>query len=542
MTQEGSPHFRRRRPVMVLPEDVVRRIAAGEVIVRPANAVKELVENAIDAGATRVKVEIKAGGKNLIRVSDNGWGMSREDIQLAITRHATSKLRTIEDLRRIESFGFRGEALASIAAVSRMSIESSVQDGGPGTAIEVEGGEVRELRECCRNQGTTVTVRALFYNLPVRRAFLKSDNYESRLVAEVLRAYALAFPQIAFEYVSNERVVARLAPVTSLRERIAAVVNRSVADSFVEIRGEHPTVSVRGLVAEPSQTKSYYDLQGIYFNNRPVRSLNVVRAVYEGYGPILGANNPNFLLFIDTDPAQLDVNLHPTKQEVQFSDARFLFDFVAETVRKGLGIRRFDEADAVPAGRGFAAEDSTPQDFWQLHNTYILAQVATGYVVVDQHAAHERILFEEALRGQERAASQGLLFPVTVELTAEQFEAYQRVAERLAEMGLESRSFSGNTVVVETVPAGSYLGKDELHELLAGLTTVLSTDVSVSAELAKLLACKGAIKAGQRLSTSEMESLINRLFSCREPYFCPHGRPAIIKITLDDLGRRFGRQ
>ncbi len=532
-----------RRPVRLLPEAVVRRIAAGEVIVRPAHAVKELVENSLDAGATSIRVEIKAGGKNLIRVSDNGFGMTRNDLRLAVARHATSKLERVEDLTRVESYGFRGEALASIGAVSRMVIETNDSDAGPGTAIEVEGGDVRSLREVVRPRGTTVSARALFFNLPVRRAFLKSDNYEARLVAETVRGYALAFPEVAFELVNNDRVVLKLAPVDSVRERVAGLFEKRVTESFVELKIDNPLLSLRGFLAEPSQARSFYDVQGVYLNRRPVRNQTVTRAVYEGYGPVLAGNNPNFVLFIQTDPARLDVNLHPTKQEVRFADERFLFDFVSEAVSQTLGIRRGDGSGVADFlyQRGFVPEDAAPHDFWQLHNSYIIAQVSSGYVIVDQHAAHERIIYEEVLKAREQASPQGLLFPIAVELNPEEFEAWSRAGELLSRMGIETKLFSGNTVVVETVPADSFMGKDEVREFFAELARLTPSTTGLETDVARLVACKAAVKAGQRLAQPEMESLINRLFACREPYFCPHGRPAIIKITLEELDRRFGR-
>ncbi|MBM3322778.1 DNA mismatch repair endonuclease MutL [candidate division WOR-3 bacterium] len=532
-----------RRPVRMLPEEVVRRIAAGEVIVRPAHAVKELVENSLDAGATHVRVEVKAGGKNQIRVSDNGVGMSRDDLRLAVARHATSKLERVEDLSRIESYGFRGEALASIGAVSRLVIETNASDSGPGTAIEVEGGDVRSLREVVRPRGTTVSARTLFFNLPVRRVFLKSDNYEARLVAETVRSYALAFPEVGFEFVNNDRVVLKLAPAGSVRERAANLFEKRVAESFVELKVDNPLLSLRGFLAEPTQARSFYDVQGVYLNRRPVRNHTVTRAVYEGYGPVLAGNNPNFIVLIQTDPARLDVNLHPTKQEVRFADERFLFDFVSEAVSQTLGIRRGEGSGMADFlyQRGFVPEDAAPQDFWQLHNSYIIAQVSSGYVIVDQHAAHERILYEEVLKARQQVSAQGLLFPITVELNPEEFEAWTRAGELLLRMGIESKLFSGNTVVVETVPAGSFMGRDEVREFFSELARLTPGDAGLETDLARLVACKAAVKAGQRLAQPEMESLINRLFACREPYFCPHGRPAIVKITLDDLERRFGR-
>jgi DNA mismatch repair protein MutL len=532
-----------RRPVRLLPEETIRRIAAGEVIVRPANAIKELVENSLDAGSTDIRIEVKQGGKNLIRVSDNGCGMTREDVRLAVARHATSKLDTAEDLTRITTYGFRGEALASVGAVTRLTIETNADESGPGTQIEVEGGEIKGISEIARPRGTTIAARMLFFNLPVRRAFMKSDNYESRLVVETVRNYAIAYPQVGFTLISNEREVMRLGPTGTVKDRIKALFEKRVVESLVEMKVDNPLLSLTGFLAEPTRSRSFYEVQAIFMNKRPVRNPTVVRAVYEGYGPVLTGNNPDFVLFIETDPSRLDVNLHPTKQEVRFADERFLFDFVSEAVRQGLGIQRGKEtADAdFLYQRGFVPEDAAPQEFWQLHNTYILAQVTSGYVIVDQHAAHERILYEEAMKGREDVAPQGLLFPITLELTAEEFEAYERAKDRLAKMGVEVAPYSGRTVAVETVPAGSFMGKEEVQELFSDLAKVKPGDAGIETELAKVVACKGAVKAGQRLTTPEMESIINRLFACKEPYFCPHGRPAIIKITVEDLERRFGR-
>ncbi|MGQ9678648.1 MAG: DNA mismatch repair endonuclease MutL [bacterium] len=532
-----------RRPVQPLPEEIVRRIAAGEVIVRPASVTKELIENSIDAEAHWIRLEIKAGGKNLIRVTDDGIGMTRDDVRQAVARYATSKLSSLEDLTRIQSYGFRGEALASIAAISRMTIETNIDDTQTGTRLEVEGGEIKEIREVAHPRGTSVIVRALFYNLPVRRSFLKSENYELRLVAEVFRNYALAFPELGFEFLSNERLVVNLPPVNSFRERLLGLFDRKVVEGLVEFHVDNPVLSLYGFFSEPSQVKSFSLVQIVYFNHRPIRSQTVTRAVYDAYAPLSSGLHPNFVIFIQTDPSRLDVNIHPTKQEVRFTDERFLFDFVSEAVRKGLGIQR--RAQLEDTGL-FTEEKITwdgdlPGGFWQLHNSYIFAQVASGYVIIDQHAAHERILFEEILHRKQDVKPQGLLFPITLNLNADEFEAYERVAAKLTQMGLETKVFSGRTVIVETVPAGSFMGKDELQEFFAELVKTSLEKTIVEEELSKLLACKGAVKAGQRLTQDEMISLINRLFACREPYFCPHGRPVIIKVSIEDLDRRFGR-
>ncbi|NPV13622.1 DNA mismatch repair endonuclease MutL [candidate division WOR-3 bacterium] len=532
-----------RKPVLPLPEEVVRRIAAGEVIVRPASVVKELIENSIDAGAKRIRLEIKAGGKNLIRVTDDGIGMNRDDVRQAVARYATSKLSSVDDLTRIQSYGFRGEALASIAAVSRMTIETNTDETQAGTRLEIEGGEIKELAEVAHPQGTTVTVKALFFNLPVRRAFLKSENYEFRMVAEAFRNYAIVFPEIGFELINNERLVVNLPPVGSYRERLLGLFDRKTVEGLVEFQVDNPVLSLHGFFSDPTQVKGFSDVQVVFFNRRPVRNQVVTRAVYDGYGPMPSGGHPNFVVFIQTEPSRLDVNIHPTKQEVRFADERFLFDFVSEAVRKGLGIQRRSQIEdtGLFVQERIIQDGEMPGEFWQLHNSYIFAQVASGYVIVDQHAAHERIIYEELLHRQQEAKPQGLLFPVTLDLSAEEFEAYDRIKVKLRQMGMETKVFSGRTVVVESVPAGSYMGKGEIREFFAELVKTSLEKATVERELAKLFACKGAVKAGQRLTQEEMVSLINRLFACREPYFCPHGRPVIIKITLEDLDRRFGR-
>ncbi|MBN2536865.1 DNA mismatch repair endonuclease MutL [candidate division WOR-3 bacterium] len=526
-----------------LPEDVVRRIAAGEVVARPAAALKELVENALDAGATEVRVDLKNGGKNLLRVSDNGCGMGREDSQLAIARHATSKLTSIEDLRRVTSYGFRGEALASIAAVSRFVLETNDEESRPGTRVEVDGGEIRSVRETVHPRGTTVTCRTLFFNLAPRRAFLKSDSYEGKLCVETVRCYALVFPGVGFEVTNDDRVVFRLPPAAGIRERMADLFDKSAVEGLVEVRVENPLVRLQGFLSAPGQARPYYDVQQVYFNRRPVQSRLVARAVLDAYGPSLDSNRPNFLLSFHTDPSRLDVNIHPTKHEVRFADERFLFDFVSEACRKVLGtvLRRESGVDDLPVQSSFDTGSAGPTGFWQLHNSYILAQVASGYVIIDQHAAHERVMFEELAAASRQVAPQGLLFPITIELGADEFEAYQSFVAELAAMGVETKVFSGRTVVVETVPSGSYIGKADLREFFAELPGLARDSARLRPELARLVACKAAVKAGQMLSPLEMESLCNRLFACREPYFCPHGRPAIIKIATEELERRFGR-
>lgn len=532
-----------RRSVRLLPEDTVRRIAAGEVITRPAAVVKELVENSLDSGATHVRVEVRDGGKSLIRVVDDGSGMTREDLRLAISRYATSKIDSIDDLKTVRTYGFRGEALAAIAAVSRLTIATSVDAEQSGTELVSEGGNILELRVCGRARGTTVTCRTLFYNLPVRQTFLKSCSYELKLIVDTLRGYATIAPEVAFELIADGRALINLPAAADVKERLCGLYEKRVVDGLVELKARSQVLTLWGLFSEPTRLGQFYEVQSVFFNRRPVRNRGVVKAVYDGYGTLLHGRHPDFIVLLDTDPARLDVNIHPTKQDVRFVDERFLADLVVETIRQGFGIER-DESGLTA---GFLSEslvkdgDFRPSNFWQLHNTYILAQVASGYVIVDQHAAHERILFEAMRKGRQVSPPQGLLFPISVELSPEEFEAFRQVSERLARMGLETKVFSGHTVVVEGIPAGSVMGQEEIRGLIADIARHGAASAGFEIETAKLLACKGAIKAGQRLTEAEMESLINRLFACSDPYFCPHGRPAIIRIGTEELDRRFGR-
>ncbi|HDQ99139.1 MAG TPA: hypothetical protein ENN51_02480, partial [candidate division WOR-3 bacterium] len=501
------------------------------------------VENSLDAGADDIRIELKAGGKTLIRVTDNGSGMTREDVQAAICRHATSKLAGIDDLRTLSSFGFRGEALAAVAAVSRMTIETSPDESGEGTRLEVEAGDPVEVAVTGRPRGTTVTARTLFFNLAPRRSFLKSDSYELKVIVETVRGYALAWPAVRFTVVADDRTLFNLPPAATTRERIAELYDRRVAEALVELRVENPLLTVSGYLSDHTQLRAFFDVQMVYFNRRPVRSRVVTRALYDAYGPALGSNRPNFVVFFETDPARLDVNIHPTKEEVRFSDERFLFDFLSEAASKALGLRRGTQtgADEFLFQQTMTTEESLPSGFWQVHNSYIMAQVTTGYIIVDQHAAHERVLYEDMLGTRRTVQPQGLLFPITVELSPEEHEAWELVRGQLPEIGLEAHAFSGRTVVIETVPAGSFLGKAEVREFFAELVRVRRAKGNIADEVVKVMACKGAIKAGQKLSQQEMESLVNRLFACREPYFCPHGRPAVLRVTVEELDRKFGR-
>jgi DNA mismatch repair protein MutL len=529
--------------VRLLPEDTSRKLAAGEVIIRPASAVKELIENSLDAGATRVVIELKSGGRDLIKITDDGTGMDRDDLRLAVHRHATSKLNEIDDLKKLRTFGFRGEALSSIATVSRLRVETATEHSTVGTFLLVEAGEVKEVGDIARAHGTTVTVNTLFFNLPVRRGFLKSDKYETRLVLDVVKQYALMFLDVHFGLRSDGEEILVVPKSATLKDRLTLFADAETAENLVEFKIENPMLTMSGCLLNPFSASRSYALQQIFINRRPVRNRAIVRAIYDGYGASLRGGNPSFLIMIETAPDKVDVNIHPTKQEVRFVDERFLYDFVSEAVRKTLGIQRSEEIPAreVMFESSFLSGGPEAQAFWQLHGSFIFAQVQSGYCIIDQHAAHERILYEEVMKRTDRSPEQGLLFPLTVELTPEEFAVYEETRESLATLGIQSKPFSGRTIVVEALPAGTSMTRDEIRDVFTDLAKLEKRSLHVREKLAEMVACKGAVKAGQRLTQTEMESLINRLFSCQNPFFCPHGRPAIIRITVDDLYKRFGR-
>jgi DNA mismatch repair protein MutL len=551
--------------IKLLSESTQRKIAAGEVITRPVSVVKELVENALDARSFKIEVEVNRGGKDLIRVTDNGSGMDRDDTVRCIERHATSKLAGIDDLRKLQTLGFRGEALASIASVAKLRIETNTDSSAPATLIDAEAGNVTEVRETSRPPGTTVTAQALFYNLPVRRTFLKSDAYELRLIVELVKGYAFAFPEIYFSVTADNKPALLFPPVRTYKDRLVDYLDKEEFDALIEHKIDNPTLSLNGLLSNPLFARSHYSFQLVYFNRRLVRYRLVTKAVYDAYGPTLKGNNPSFIFFFQADPAQLDINIHPTKQEIKFIDERFLYDFTVQAVRQALNLQPggMDAAAIeIPAGSipvaaeratqqslfmtpmtaGFTTDAKrTTQTFWQLHNTYIFAQVQTGYVIVDQHIAHERILYEELLKQQDHTQTQPLLFPIPIELSPAEFAVFDETKEVLSSLGIETKVFSGRTVVVEAVPADSQLDRSDLVELFKELSRLEKKGWEYREEIAKVVACKSAIKAGQPLTQEEIESLINRLFACQNPYFCPHGRPIVIKISLEDLEKRFGR-
>jgi len=540
--------------IHVLSPDVRGKIAAGEVIIRPASVVKELVENSLDARAKRVEVEITNGGKDKCLVNDNGYGMGREDAQLALERYATSKISLIEDIENIRTFGFRGEALASIAHVSQFEIETS--NGTTGTRIVCEGGVLKGVFDSERPQGTRVKVSSLFYNLPARRKFLKSAAWERHLISETIKAYAIIFPQSVFIFADADRSIMNLPQVDSMEKRVKTMIPPQATAYLVDVDFRVGTTHISGVLSRPDLDISYR-LNNIYVNSRPVRYPRVYRAILEAYG---GPKNPPiFAVNIQTEPQLVDANVHPAKSEVKFKEERYVLDLLGQMIRREVFQKsitvdyEFDKRDTqrtrvvsqrfvqdvvVPYATDRVEPAHDSEEFWQLHDTYVLAQTKSGLIIIDQHVAHERVIYESIMKG--RVQSQRLLFPITIELTPEEYQVYERTKDALKEMGIEFKEFSSHTVVIDSLPADFRINRDEIGGLFGELVE-LGNLVDEKSRIARVLACRGAIKAGQKLSTPEMQALIDRLFATENPYTCPHGRPIVIKWTLEELAHRFGR-
>jgi DNA mismatch repair protein MutL len=617
--------------VRVLPETLANKIAAGEVVQRPASVLKELMENALDAGASHVSVVLRQAGSELVQVVDDGCGMGPHDAALCFDRHATSKITSAEDLERIRTLGFRGEALASVASVARVELKSKRRSDAAGTCVRIEGGTCVDQSPCAAPDGTSVAVRNLFYNVPARRNFLKSPATEFKHLVETFQFLALSNPEVGFTLVHDEAEVYRLAASAAgfdeaLRGRIVELVGEKADDALVPVEEATSYLSVRGYVGQPEVARKSRSEQFLFVNGRFIKNRSLDHAVAAAFDDLLpkGAY-PLFALFLTLDPRHVDVNVHPTKTEVKFDDERGIYGFIRAVVKKALG-----DADVIPSlGDGFStdrAEQSvvttgpangravefqpvqfgtsaasapprsapplrpdprqqslagfpsadvevTPQpprpipsgarpldgasgedDFdlgerppvWQLHNRYVVTPIRSGLMLLDQRAAHERILYEQALAALDGglASSQQLLFPVTLEFAPADFALLEELLPDLGRLGFEITPFSGRTVKVEGVPGDVQVGRERLilEEVLEQYKAYRDgLQLHVRDNLAKSLARRSAIRVGKTLSEAEARSLIDQLFTCEMPYACPHGRPTLVKVSMEELERRFSR-
>ena len=558
--------------IAILPPQVADQIAAGEVVERPASVVKELIENALDAGASAIRIDIEDGGKSLIRVSDDGSGMSRSDADLALSRHATSKIREAADLIGVATFGFRGEALPAIASVSRFELETSA-DGAVATRLRVTGGKRDGVDAAARQRGTTVTVRGLFFNTPARRKFLRAQATETRAAVEAVALLALTRPDVAFTLTSDDRPLIDVRPTTRPIDRVHGLWGRQLADTLLPIAYREGPLEVRGFAQRPAQAKPAGRKGYVFVRGRPIRDPFILRAAEAGYrSTVAPGDRPSLILFLELPGDAVDVNVHPSKLEVRFRDKFFVEKVVEEAVRAALG----PLAAAAPlgvggqvsgvggswAGLGVEMSAGASQELFpsgslapdtrhltpllQVFDTYIVFQTDSGVAIVDQHSAHERVLYERAMRQLtgDGASAQRLLLPLTLEFTAPELEAIDAHRELLRRVGYEVEPFSGRAVVVQTAPnphprfdAARCFG-ELVADLAGGRFGALANRLE---RFAATYACRAAIKAGQRLEPDEMRELVTRLLTATLPAHDVHGRPTVVQLPKDELERRFGR-
>jgi len=557
-----------RARVQVLAGNVANQIAAGEVVERPASVVKELVENAIDAGARAIRVELEDGGKTLIRVSDDGSGMDRDDAQLALQRHATSKIRTATDLIGVATFGFRGEALPAIASVSRFELETC-GEGEEATRLRVTGGKLDAVEDSARQRGTTVTVRGLFYNTPARRKFLRATATETRAAVEAVTVLALTRPDVAFSLTSDGRVLLDCPAASRLIDRAHALWGGELADTLLAVSHRAGPLEVSGLVQRPAQARPAGRKGYVFVRGRPIRDPFILRAAEAGYrSTIAPGDRPSLLVFLDLPGDAVDVNVHPAKLEARFRDKFFVERVVEEAVREalgpltaatplsgiggsGLGAGEFAGGISVPLelfsaqSLGPNPEPRTPP-LLQVFDTYILFQTDAGVAIVDQHSAHERVLYEDVMRqlSGDGAPAQRLLLPLTLDFTPAELDAIEAHRELLTRVGYEIEPFSGRSIVVHTAPNPHprFEAARCLQELVSDLAGGRFGGWQNRLErFAATYACRAAIKAGQTLDVSEMRQLIVRLLTATLPAHDVHGRPSMVQLPKEELERRFGR-
>jgi DNA mismatch repair protein MutL len=603
--------------IKILPEILSNKIAAGEVVERPASVVKELVENALDANSTRIIIEVEKGGRSLIRVSDNGSGMNRDDALLAPERYATSKIYKDEDLFAINTLGFRGEALPSIAAVSKFCLVTRDQTSQAGTEVVVEGGTIKKVSQVGSPLGTMVTVSQLFFNMPARRKFLKTVHTEMGHISDTVSSMALGRPDIQFRLTHNGKVIKNWSATSDDVSRVLDVLGKDIKNNLYKIEFTSDFLTVQGWISSPRITRSTSRGIYLYVNRRVVRNRVIQHALFQGYGSrLMKGQFPVAVLFIHVPCDQLDVNVHPTKHEVKFAQQKKIHDAVSGVVAESLRLadqpewrpKRFPEPDPMdvksrisesvphfsipkkeistryPATRTRqpvtdiqhpASSIQQPASPWkqdlrftptssqtelwarkrfgdlkvigQFHDTYILCESAEGLVLIDQHAAHERIIFEQ-LKNRSLASkksSQKLLIPETIDLGYREAKILEGLIPDLNELGLEIEPFGGNTFVVKSVP--SLLDNKEVKPLVMEIVEKMA-QIGFTPGLEKaidqcliLMACHGAIRANQKLSDEQIKGLLDQLDQCDQPSNCPHGRPTWISWSIKDLEKSFKR-
>ncbi len=619
--------------IRILSDHVANKIAAGEVVERPASVLKELLENSLDAGATDIRIEVDSGGRRLIRIADNGCGMLRDDALLAFERHATSKLRDADDLLAISTLGFRGEALPSIAAVSRLLLETRAADETTGTTVEIAGGKIFRCDESALPKGTVITVRDLFFNVPARRKFLRTEQTELAHIASLVTHYSLAHPDKSFELRHGAQTLLSVTPVANIRDRVYQVFGGQTLDDLVDLGYSERTLTlasagedeagdrvfaIRGFVSRPQLQKLNRNSIYLFVNGRLIRDKLLMHSLNAAYHNLMPpACYPFALIFLDCDAEEVDVNVHPSKTEVRFRHGSFVHDFVRDTVRnvlmesrpvaalplpatpqpaaelpfsefsQAIETQRFEPlvttaaavADlpifdlprtpsplpppastlrlTVPDTHGNLPIEAEPlqsmhsltdlRPLGQIHNSFIIAAGKDGLWIIDQHVAHERILFEKVLKQRKSGGveTQRLLMPVVLQLTAAQQLQYARIADELNSTGFETEPFGNRTIAVKAAPAG--VGPAEIEKIIFEILEIADSELrSLSLDdirrgIAASIACRAAIKVNMKLDQTKMEWLLSALAATDYPMSCPHGRPIALRYSTKDILKGFHR-
>jgi DNA mismatch repair protein MutL len=586
--------------IRLLPEIVANQIAAGEVVERPASVVKELAENSLDAGATRIEIEAHHGGRSLIRVSDNGCGMSRDDALLSLERHATSKIATTEDIDHIETLGFRGEAIPSIAAVCRFHLVTREHDAPTGTEIQIAGGKLLDVKEVGAPPGTTIQVRNLFFNLPARRKFLRSPPTEIAHINHIVTLHALAHPQVAFWLKQDDRLVFEVAPAKHLLDRIRELYGNQLCGDLLPVTFQDSRFTITGFLGKPGVSRADRSQQHTFVNGRPVDSKTIHYALLEGYHTaLMRGRYPVAFLFVEIPPGDVDVNIHPAKREVRFRNEQEVRAAIVEAVRRGLEPKQVGAPKEVRIEDRGPRIEQTPEPAtppWRssiLHppsstppeqppllqhpaagviqrpaplphpahhaafglrllgvigDLYVLAESTEGLVLVDQHAAHERVLFEQMLKRNESqpVPSQRLLMPETIEVDHRDAAFLRENLDTLQRMGIGIAEFGDRTFVIDALPP--FVKKGDFRQLFRNIVDELreaGREVPrgrLSEAAVATTVCRHAVKAHDPLRPEEIERLLADLEHCDLPYTCPHGRPTMIQLSYTELEKKFGRK
>jgi DNA mismatch repair protein MutL len=596
--------------IQKLPPEISNKIAAGEVIQRPSSVIKELLDNAIDAGSSQIKIIVQNAGRTLMQVSDNGSGMSKEDIKRCFQQHATSKITNIDDLFRVRTLGFRGEAMASIASVAQVELKSKRPGEEVGFTYEIWGGEEKKIEPASVKSGTSVAVKNLFYNVPARRQFLKTDATEFRHILRTVQQTALAHPNIGFHLIADMDEIYDLPADQPMKGRISQMFGKNYKASLLSFSEETSYVDISGMLADPKLTKRSRGEQFLFVNGRPIQHrylIHVILNIYETW--VDERDYPFFALFIDIDPARVDVNVHPAKEEVKFEDERSIIKLVKSVVKRTLNehflvpevpesekVARGERGSRFPSDFSFSPEpgarsrlaqfpsrmnargthkgegkkwaktlysseldesngqsqgdsghsliEEPNRGFWQLHNSYILTQTRSGLCLVDQYAAHKRILYERALKATKASLpnTQQLLFAQTIELSATEFSLLKELHFIIQQMGFNVELLSGNTALIGGVPADVDID-DEQSVLRSMLYNYRQLDAKMELDarhkLAVAYASKTAIPHGKRLAETEMENLLDQLFACDEPFRDPLDKSTIVYLSQKDIEAYF---